>query len=262
MSVHIESVGRGPPLVLLHGWAMHSGLWQPVVPMLSRRFRVHNVDLPGHGLSPSVTPYTIFALVDAVASAVATLPDIHDAPQTLLGWSLGGLVALEWARVRPHDVGALVLTATTPCFVQRDDWQHAMSAATLERFGDELVASYRLTLQRFLTLQMQGSEHSRAGLARMRTTLFARGEPAPAALRAALALLAATDLRDSVAQIAQPALVIAGDRDTLTPPAATRWLADALPGATLAPIAGAGHAPFISHAEEFLAALERFADEH
>jgi len=260
--VHIESAGRGPPLVLLHGWAMHGGLWQPILPRLIRRFRVHNVDLPGHGSSATTTPYTLATLVGAVASAVEALPDAHGAPVIVLGWSLGGLVALEWARTRPSSIGALVLTATTPCFVQRDDWPHAMAAATLDRFGDELVASYRLTLQRFLTLQMQGSEHSRAELARMRTTLFARGEPAPAALRAALALLAATDVRDSVASIAQPALVIAGDRDALTPPEAARWLADALPQATLAPISGAGHAPFISHAEEFLAAIECFADEH
>ncbi len=262
MNVHIESAGRGPPLVLLHGWAMHAGLWQPVLPRLIRRFRVHNVDLPGHGLSPAMTPYTLAALVGAVASAVEALPDARGAPLTLLGWSLGGLVALEWARTRPPTVSALVLVATTPCFVQRDDWPHAMAAATLDRFGDELVASYRLTLQRFLTLQIQGSEHSRVALAQMRTTLFARGEPAPAALRAALALLAATDLRDSVAAVAQPSLVIAGDRDALTPPAASRWLAGALPQATLAPIAGAGHAPFLSHSEAFLAALERFADEH
>jgi pimeloyl-[acyl-carrier protein] methyl ester esterase len=196
-----------------------------------------------------------------VASVVATLPDIRDAPPTLLGWSLGGLVALEWARVRPRDVGALVLTATTPCFVQREGWPHAMPAPTLERFGDELVASYRLTLQRFLTLQMQGGERNRDALAKMRATLFARGEPAPAALRAALALLAATDLREVVAHIAPPALVIAGDRDTLTPLAAARWLAGALPRATLAVLAGAGHAPFISHPDAFVAALERFADE-
>ena len=108
---------------------------------------------------------------------------------------------------------------------------------------------------------MQGGERSRDALAKMRATLFARGEPAPAALRAALALLSATDLRDAVAHIAQPALVIAGARDTLTPLAASRWLAEALPRATLAVLAGAGHAPFISHSDAFVAALERFADE-
>lgn len=261
MSVHIESVGRGPPLVLLHGWAMHSGLWQPVLPLLARRFRVHSVDLPGHGLSPSVIPYTLPALVDAVANAVASLPDGHDTPPTLLGWSLGGLVALEWARVRPAEAGALVLTATTPCFVQREGWPQAMPVATLQRFGDELVASYRLTLQRFLTLQMQGGEGGRDALVKMRATLFSRGEPAPAALRAALALLGTTDVRDAMRHIAHPALVIAGDRDTLTPLAAARWLAAALPRATLAVLAGAGHAPFISHTDAFVAALDRFVDE-
>lgn len=262
MSVHIESTGRGPPLVLLHGWAMHGGLWQTVLPQLTTRFRVHNVDLPGHGWSPGVSPCTVDTLVDAIASAVAALPDMRDAPLTLLGWSLGGLVALEWARTRPDGVRALVLTATTPCFVQRDDWPQAMVAATLDRFGDELVASYRLTLRRFLSLQVQGSERGREALAQIRSTLLARGEPTSADLRGALAVLAATDLRRVVAGIAQPALVIAGDRDALTPLAASRWLAAALPKATLVTVAGAGHAPFISHPDAFVAALERFADEH
>ncbi|MEO8739974.1 MAG: pimeloyl-ACP methyl ester esterase BioH [Casimicrobiaceae bacterium] len=262
MSVHIESAGRGAPLVLLHGWAMHGGLWQSVLPRLIGRFRVHNVDLPGHGWSPGVTPYTLEALVEAVASAVAALPDLRHVPVTVLGWSLGGLIALEWARTRPVGVRALVLTATTPCFVQRDDWPHAMAAATLDRFDDELVASYRLTLQRFLSLQMQGSERSREALAQMRSTLFARGEPTPADLRDALAVLATTDLRRVVADIAQSALIIVGDRDALTPLAASRWLAAALPKATLVTLAGAGHAPFISHPDAFVAALDRFADEH
>ena len=49
--VHVESLGAGPPLVLLHGWAMHSGLWGSVPQQLAQRFRVHAVDLPGHGAS-------------------------------------------------------------------------------------------------------------------------------------------------------------------------------------------------------------------
>ena len=59
-------MGRGPPLVLLHGWAMHSGLWAPLLPRLAERYRVHPVDLPGHGHSAPVAPYTL----DAVAAAV------------------------------------------------------------------------------------------------------------------------------------------------------------------------------------------------
>jgi len=260
-SVHIESAGRGPALVLLHGWAMHSGVWLPLLPRLTERYRVHRVDLPGHGYSSSVVPYAIGTLADEVAQAVAALPDLAEAPPIVLGWSLGGQVALEWARTRPGSVRALVLTASTACFVQRLDWPHAMTPTTLAQFGDEFAASYRRTLLRFLTLQVQGSAHGRAALAQLRGHLFDRGEPDPATLREALALLATTDMRAVVGAVATPTLVTGGDRDTLVPSDALRWLAGALPRATLEIIPGAAHAPFLSHPDTFVTALERFCDD-
>jgi pimeloyl-[acyl-carrier protein] methyl ester esterase len=261
VSVHIESVGRGRPLILLHGWAMHSGVWLPLLPRLVDRYRVHCVDLPGHGHSAAVAPYDVGALAGAVAAAVCALPDVGGTAPVVLGWSLGGLVALEWTRAQPDSVRALALTAASPCFVQRPDWPHAMSPVTLAQFGDEFAASYRRTLLRFLTLQVQGSEDGRAALASLRTHLFDRGEPEPETLRDALSLLATTDVRGAIPSIAIPALVIGGDRDTLVPSDALRWLAAALPRATLALMPGAAHAPFLSHPHAFVAALDRFCDE-
>ena len=60
--LHVESAGHGPPIVLLHGWAMHSGLWGPLVPRLARRYRVHAVDLPGHGHSAALASFTLDAV--------------------------------------------------------------------------------------------------------------------------------------------------------------------------------------------------------
>jgi pimeloyl-[acyl-carrier protein] methyl ester esterase len=258
--VHVDSVGRGPPLVLLHGWAMHSGLFAPLLPRLVERYRVHLVDLPGHGRSAGMATSSLEAMTRAVADAVARLPDVDDEPALVLGWSLGGAVALQWALAAPQRVRGLLLVATTPCFVARADWPHAVTAATLKRFGDELTVSYRLTLQRFLTLQVQGSERARAALAELRGQLFARGEPSPEALRAGLALLERIDLRDRVAAVRQRSLVIAGDRDALASPGAGEWLARALPHASFLLLRGAGHAPFLSHRERFLAALAELAD--
>jgi pimeloyl-[acyl-carrier protein] methyl ester esterase len=256
MSLHVESTGSGPPLVALHGWAMHSGLWAPVLPRLASRFRVHRVDLPGHGLSPPMARTTLAGITAAVAEHFASLPE----PPTVLGWSLGGAVALQWALDRPDAVAKLVLVGTTPCFVAREDWPHAISGETLRRFGDELAVSYRSTLQRFVTLQTQGSEHAREILGLMRTELFARGAPSRQDLEDALAALAAIDLRARVGAIAQPVLVIAGECDTLVPAAAGAWLAAALPAGRLASIAGAAHAPFLSHPEAFFAASEGFCN--
>jgi pimeloyl-[acyl-carrier protein] methyl ester esterase len=254
--LHVESFGHGPPLVLLHGWAMHSGIWGPLREHLARQHRVHAVDLPGHGRSPPIAACTLDGIVAAVASAL--VPEA--APLTVLGWSMGGLVALRWARLQPQRVERLVLMCTTPRFVGGQDWPHAMSAETLARFGDELHVAWKLTVQRFLALQVHGSEHGRAALAALRDQLFARGEPSRAALSATLELLATCDLREEVAEIAQRTLVIAGSRDTLAWPAAGRWLATALPRATYDEIAGAAHAPFLSHPDAVRASLTAFLD--
>src|ERR1700687_2142067 len=257
MSVHVESVGRGRPLVMLHGWGMHSGLWFPLLPRLIERYRLQLVDLPGHGYSDALVtppPLSLRRVVEAVELAIAETP----APLMILGWSLGGQVALEWARLRPRRVGALVLMSTTPSFVQRPDWPHAMAEATLRQFGDELTVAYRQTLQRFVALQVQGSEHARDALASLRSQLFARGEPSQQALRDSLELLASSDLRSWIGAISQPALIIAGDRDMLTPVAAARRAAGALSEASLVVVPGAAHAPFLSHPEAVVEALGAF----
>jgi pimeloyl-[acyl-carrier protein] methyl ester esterase len=259
MTVHIETTGRGSPLVMLHGVAMHSGLWQPLLPWLAERHRVLLVDLPGHGHSAAVAPYTLDTLTSAVAEAVAASLPKGSAPPLVLGWSLGGAIALNWALMAPERVAGLILTATSPCFVARHDWPHAMQADALQRFGDELAVSYRFTLMRFLTLNVQGSDNARAALAPLRRHLFARGEPSPTVLKAALQLLAAIDLRDRLASIHTPAIVIAGERDALAPAAAGRWLAGALPDARFELVAGAGHAPFLSHPEAFTKAFAGFS---
>lgn len=255
--LHVESVGDGPPLVLLHGFAMHGGLFAPVLHELSQAHRVHVVDLPGHGHSEATGATSVAGVADHVIASL----DLRQ-PAALLGWSYGGLVAQHIAHAHPEKVSLLVLACTSPRFVAGDDWTHAMTRDTLSRFGDELRVSYRLTLQRFLTLQVQGSEAGRATLASLRQALFARSAPSQATLAAVLQMLMDTDAREAASSIRAPALVIAGSRDALTPAAAGAWLAQAIPGARYAAIEGAAHAPFLSHRDSFLAAVRPFLDEH
>jgi pimeloyl-[acyl-carrier protein] methyl ester esterase len=257
MTLHVESVGQGPPLVLLHGFAMHGGLFGPILHALAHRHRVHVVDLPGHGYSPESDARTLASVADGVMGSL----DLA-APATLVGWSYGGLVAQHLAGTRPDSVAALVLVCTSPRFVASPDWPHAMSEETLARFGDELRVSYRLTLQRFLTLQVQGSEAGRATLSSLRHALFARNAPSPATLQAALRILNDADTRAVIPRVTAPTLVVTGSRDALTPAAAGAWLAGAMPQARLVQIDGAAHAPFLSHRDAFLAAAAAFLDEH
>jgi pimeloyl-[acyl-carrier protein] methyl ester esterase len=253
-TLHVESSGHGPPLALLHGWAMHSGIWSGLAAKLAKRHRVHAVDLPGHGFSAPVPSFTIDGVVRLLDAAFAA----ERSPIVLVGWSLGGLIAMAWSLSRPERVARLVLVSATPRFAAGDGWSCAMSRATLRRFGDELDVAWKATVLRFLTLQMRCSEHGHRALATLRGELFTRGEPSRRTLAQALLVLATTDLRAEVGSIAQPALVINGDRDTLVPSAAGEWLAAALPNGRFAAIAGAAHVPFLSHPAEFGAALGAF----
>ena len=236
---------------------MHGGLFAPIVPALARRHRVHVVDLPGHGYSEAIEATTLAAFADLVLTSL----DLGE-PATILGWSFGGLVAQHIAHANAQSVKALVLVGASPRFVAGRDWPHAMSAQTLSRFGDELRVAYRPTLQRFLTLQVQGSEAGRATLAKLRHALFERSAPATGTLTAVLRILHEADMRDAAAQIAAPTLVVAGPRDALTPAAAGAWLARALPNARYVEIEGAAHAPFLSHRDAFLETVRTFLDEH
>lgn len=242
MALHMEIVGDGPPLVLVHGWGLHGGVFAPLVDRLSDRFRMHLVDLPGHGYSrEDQTPLTLEA---AVAEILARTP-----PAVWLAWSLGGLFALHAASVSPQ-VRALALIAVTPRFVRGQDWPHAVEASVFEQFGKDLQQDYRGTLERFLALDTIGSEHARAELRTLKEKLYARGEPSPRALQQGLVLLEQSDLRGSLPALSIPSLWISGHRDRLVSPSAMQAAAALTPDSRHVDIAGGGHAPFLGHADQ------------
>jgi pimeloyl-[acyl-carrier protein] methyl ester esterase len=251
VSLYIETRGSGTDLVLLHGWGLHGGLFGPVLEPLAARYRLHLVDLPGHGRSPMLSAeYTLEHVVEAVSREVP-------AGAAWLGWSLGGRIALA-AAANSADIGRLILVGTNPCFIQKPDWPHAMPEEELAQFAASLRDDYRSTLQRFLAVQSRGSASAREELRGLREALFAHGDPDPRALAGGLEILRGADLRPALRRIAQPTLVLHGARDTLAPLAAAEYTAAQLPNGTLAVIEGAGHAPFLSHPEQFLAAVEMF----
>lgn len=247
----IATVGHGHDLVLLHGWGMHGGIWDGVKDALAQKFRLHVIDLPGYGASAHCDPYTLAELARAVAKAMPQRAHV-------CGWSLGGQVAMRLALDIPERVDRLVLIGTTPCFRQRTDWAYGMDDASLQEFAGSLEKDYVGTLKRFLSLQARSGDDARAVIAVLREKLFARGEPSLATLRGGLAILHGLDLRDEVSAIGQPALLIHGARDTLSPVAASEWLAQRLSRSTLRIVDGSAHAPFLSHRAETVAAMEHF----
>jgi pimeloyl-[acyl-carrier protein] methyl ester esterase len=251
MSIYTHTSGTGPDLVLVHGWGLHGGIWDRFVPLLEAHFRVSCVDLPGHGRSDWQGEVTLDAMTDAVLS-------VAPAPAAWLGWSLGGLVATRAAIMAPDRVMALITIASTPCFVRKPDWQNAMLPVLLDTFAAELAQDYVRTLNRFLALQVRGSDRYGEVLKTLRALLQAHGEPDAAGLRAGLQVLQTADLRDSLGDIDCPVLLIMGERDTLVPVNAGQAASELFPDAQLSVIEGAGHAPFIAQPEVVAKYVRRF----
>lgn len=250
MTLHVEVVGKGPALVLVHGWGLHGGVFAPLVDRLSGAYELHLVDLPGHGHSrDSEVPLTLEACVPEI---LARTP-----PATWLAWSLGGLFALH-AASSSAQVRALALISATPRFVRAPDWHHAVEPSVFGQFGRDLQQDYRGTLERFLALDTIGSDHARAELRTLKETLHARGEPAPLALQQGLELLEKSDLRRVLPGLTVPSLWISGHRDRLVPAAAMHEAAGAAPHGRHIDIAGGGHAPFLGHADQVAEALRNF----
>lgn len=252
--MHVEVRGEGPPLVLLHGWAMHGGVFAPLADRLAARFRLHLVDLPGHGRSrDSDTPLALDAVVEAL------LPRVPRA--TWLGWSLGGLFALHAAATRPQALSGLVMLCASPRFVRGDaGWPHGMSAEIFRDFAAGLRDDYRATLDRFLALEAFGSDDARAELRTLRAELFARGEPSAGVLADGLDLLERSDLRSLLPGLRVPSLWLSGRRDRLVDPRAMAAAAAQAPDARHVRIEHAGHAPFLTHAEAVAREIVAFAE--
>ena len=250
-SLHVEVVGNGPPLVLLHGWAMHGGVFAPLVARLRDRFTLHVVDLPGHGFSrDSGVPLALDACVEAIAAQVPVAP--------WCGWSLGGLLSLHAAATRPAGVPALAMLCANARFVRGADWRYGVSAEIFRDFASGLRNDYRATLDRFIALEAFGSDHAKDEIRTLRDDLFARGEPSGAVLADGLELLEQADLRHALPKLALPTLWLAGRRDRLVDPRAVREAAALAPRAALHVFEHAGHAPFLTHADEVAAQLHDF----
>ena len=240
-------------LVLLHGWGMHSIVWDDVMPALLDHFRVTVIDLPGMGQSPLPNAdYTLDFLVEQV------LQVMPETPAHIVGWSLGGLVALALADRYPQRVESLVTVACSPRYVATDGWPAAMAPDILDKFAELYQEDHEGTLIRFLALNAKGGDTQQEDVRKLREILYFCGLPAQKALREGLVILRDTDLREVVKTLSVPTLMLFGERDNIVPAAVMADIEAMQAPVTLAMMRGVAHVPFISAPDIFVRALEDF----
>jgi len=249
--IYTEVTGQGPALVLIHGWGLNSAVWQQIVPKLSEHFEVYCVDLPGFGHSCHITPSSdLQSWCDAVVASI-------EKPAIYVGWSLGGLVATQAALTHPEAVTQLITVASSPKFVQGKNWT-GIKPDVLALFQSQLKDNFETTLSRFLAIQAMGSTGAKQDIKALHQILKLRPLPQVSALKIGLELLERIDLRDQLEKINQPFLRVYGRLDSLVSHRVIKSVDQLAPQSQRFILAGASHAPFISHREEFVSLLLSF----
>ncbi len=227
-------------LNVVHGWGMNAHLFDDWSTQLAQSFQVNLIDLPGHGLNHQ-EPLSLD--LDQLADEASKVPK-----GIWLGWSMGGMLALNFALKKPNQMDALIMLCATPCFVARAHWPHGTDVKVLEQFANNLQQDVKQTIQTFLALEVMGVDDERSQLRVLKQKVFERPLPNQQALTAGLTLLRQVDLTAQLKNLKIPSLWISGRRDRLVLPQAMQQAAEVCHG-EYHMLRGSGHAPFIRQAE-------------
>jgi 3-oxoadipate enol-lactonase len=250
VSLHYERAGSGPALLLLHGIGSNSRSFRHQLVELSSGFDVIAWDAPGYGRSSD--PEAPFSLEDLADCAAELLAELGIERAHVLGVSLGGVVAQLVYHRHPRRVRSLILADTNPGGGALHEPAHSDRVRerleSLERLGARGMAE-----QRAPNLLSPGAPSPL-----LAEIIDIMAEVRPAGYRAAALALGATDLTPLLGEINAPTLVIHGDRDAVVPLETGRFLSEAIPGARLVVIPGAGHVSNQEQPAAFNAAVRDF----
>jgi pimeloyl-ACP methyl ester carboxylesterase len=253
-TVSFDDVGQGPPVVLLHAFPLAAAMWRPQVAALQDAYRVITPDLPGFGGSAGLGAAPS---VEAMADAVARLLDeLRLPPVALGGLSMGGYVALAFARRHTGRLRALILADTR---AEPDDEAGKANRDRLIAFAADNPAG--AVLEQMLPKMLSAVTLAQRPevVAEVRAIASAQ---APAGIIAALqALRDRPDASPALGAIAVPTLVLVGSDDALTPPSLAEKLVTRIPRARLVTLAGAGHLSNLEQPNAFNTALRQFLQE-
>lgn len=248
ITLHAALAGAGPPLLLLHGFTGSAATWRPLAERLAPLRRTIAVDLIGHGLSDAPADPARYSMEHCLADLLALLDALGLARAAVLGYSLGGRVALQLAAAAPERVSALVLESASPGLASATE-RAARAAAddalatAIERDG---LAAFVAGWEQLPLWASQAALPAELR-ARLRAQRLANRRHGLANSLRGMGTGRQASLWDRLPALATPTLLLAGALDEKYT-AIAQAMAAALPCAQLAIIAHAGHA---IHLERF-----------
>lgn len=252
VSLFVQDVGEGEPVVLLHGWALGHELWdRQVYEIATHGMRAVAPDLRGHGASSK--PLAGYEVERLAADVIAVIETLELERVVLVGWSIGGLTAFRVAVERPDLLARLVLVGSNGVAASKvPGLPFGAPASAVEDgvVGAELsdrVASREDQIRRtVLPTVSESTLQWLLGLT-MRVPVWAGAGGLRTILR--------TDQVAAAASLGVPLVQIVGDQDPTLSRRAAQWLMDTVPDARQLSIPDAGHFPMVENAETFTTTL-------
>ncbi|NBQ87543.1 MAG: alpha/beta fold hydrolase [Betaproteobacteria bacterium] len=252
-------LGSGHTVLMLHGiGGGHLAFAPQVETLASQGYRAVAWDMPGYGRSAPIEPYTFKGLAQSCIALIEALMGGERGGLTLLGHSMGGMVAQEVVARRPDLVSKLVLCGTSSAFGRKpdgqsaDEWQrNFVQSRTAPLDAGQSMAQ----LAESLVPGMAGPAALPEGL---KLAIHCMSQVPATTYRHALEALVTFDRRDSLASIHVPTLLIAGEHDRNAPPSVMKKMADAIAGSTYFEMKGVGHLMNLEAPDEFDGALLNF----
>jgi pimeloyl-ACP methyl ester carboxylesterase len=249
--VEVRGTAKGPTLCFWHSLLCEGGMWSGVIAGLEDRYRIVNIDGPGHGKSSwTRAPYTMDDSVDAALDVIGELAIERCA---WIGLSWGGMVGMRLGLRAPERLAGLALFDTNAHAESRRKLPSYFAMAAVAR----RVGAFPLLLDRLEPIFLaKATRREQPELVRTFRERIAAMDPQSVGHAVDAVIFTRRDLRDRLPEIRVPTVVVVGDEDVATPVDRSETIARGIPGATLRRIASAGHLSAWERPREALAILE------
>jgi len=250
---YFQSQGEGEVLLLIHGWAFDSTVWQNQIDYLSKTFRVVILNLPGHGLSEYREG------VDIIQDLFSFVKNLNCENLTIMGHSFGGVLALRLALTFPQLINRLILVNTSPNFRNNNELQLGLDEADMikmRQFLDKEYPNILLVFYRWLFSEQDRKSDSFKEI--WRCVSKKDRWPQKEALASLLSLIEGENLTKLLNKIDVPTLISYGTKDPICSKNAADFMHREINNSIIKCFQGSGHLPFLIYADEFNKTIENF----
>ncbi|MBR6026082.1 MAG: alpha/beta fold hydrolase [Neisseriaceae bacterium] len=236
--------------LLLHGWGTNSAVFSDFIPHLDG-FYCNAIDMPGHGNANESDSFSLIQIADDIASKIKT-------PQHLLGWSLGGFVAILIAARHKDKVLSLTLCCSFARYTKSCDYPEGIDIHRWQKNVQAFENNYPNSVLDIFKSQSLTLPETMLDFEQLAKNVIAHKLPTLKVLQDSTDALINADARHLLPQITCPTLILVGTKDLITNPSMGNYLYQHLPNAKLHYFHKSAHMPFVSEKIECATLLKDF----